>query len=740
MVVSRGRRPLVAAVVALGSLTGVLVGGSPAGASGPATVTFSAPGDQSWTVPAGVTSVTLSLAGGQGGLAYTRPSNVPGGQGAEVGATVAVSPGDVLAVTVAGAGHDSDTNSGGFGGGGNGAYRQGGGGGGASRVSVGNTLVAVAAGGGGGAVDSGDGGASSAPGTGSSGRAGGGGGGATLAAGGGGGAGGDGSTWPSCTSYASGAPGADGTSGRGGDGADGQVAGSHGGGGGGGGYFGGGGGGAGSICESRGIAGSGGGGGGGSSYVDAGASNVSVSQGVRSGDGLVTITFEDSVPPTADPTLTPAPNAAGWNDAPVRVDWGWTDAGAGVDPAACTQQSTAAAEGVLQLVALCSDQAGNTASDSVTVRIDTSDPTASISTPADGASYPVHQQVDAGYSCADSVSGIDTCTGTVPQGAALDTATVGVKAFTVTATDRAGNTSTSTVHYTVTAGPAAAITATAGQGQAATVGTTFATPLAAQVTDADGNPITAATVTWTVTTGSATFPGGQSTATAATDSTGVATAPDLRAGSAGGPITVQASTTGVADPATYQLSAQQPPAITSADAATFTIGRDGHVTITTTGYPVPVISWTGPLPTGISFTDNGNGTATLAGTPAPGTAGTYPLTIDAENGVNDPTQTFTLKILDTTPSPNPNPSSSTELHPQRAAVHRNRRRTAAAARRAPPARRRAHPIRHPTPPKALDQGPCLVPLSRAVRVACLGPQRPRGRRRRASRTGAGRGS
>ena len=47
----------------------------------------------------------------------------------------------------------------------------------------------------------------------------------------------------------------------------------------------------------------------------------------------------------------------------------------------------------------------------------------------------------------------------------------------------------------------------------------------------------------------------------------------------------------------------------------------------------------------MSFTDNGDGTATLAGTPASGTWGSYPLTITASNGVSpDATQTFTLTV------------------------------------------------------------------------------------------------
>ena len=47
----------------------------------------------------------------------------------------------------------------------------------------------------------------------------------------------------------------------------------------------------------------------------------------------------------------------------------------------------------------------------------------------------------------------------------------------------------------------------------------------------------------------------------------------------------------------------------------------------------------------MTFVDNGDGTATLAGTPAAGTGGTYPLTITAANGVApNATQSFTLTV------------------------------------------------------------------------------------------------
>lgn len=78
-------------------------------------------------------------------------------------------------------------------------------------------------------------------------------------------------------------------------------------------------------------------------------------------------------------------------------------------------------------------------------------PTASVTTPADGASYTLGQVVNASYSCQDGAGGpgIRSCTGTVANGAAIDTSTVGVHSFSVTATSLDGLTATTTAHYTV---------------------------------------------------------------------------------------------------------------------------------------------------------------------------------------------------------------------------------------------------------------------------------------------------
>jgi hypothetical protein len=98
------------------------------------------------------------------------------------------------------------------------------------------------------------------------------------------------------------------------------------------------------------------------------------------------------------------------------------------------------------------DNAGNIESTKlIAFKADSDKPTANITRPADGASYKLGQFVKANYKCADkaSGSGIDTCVGTVPFDSPIDTTSVGDHSFTVTATDKAGNQTVKTVHYSV---------------------------------------------------------------------------------------------------------------------------------------------------------------------------------------------------------------------------------------------------------------------------------------------------
>lgn len=85
--------------------------------------------------------------------------------------------------------------------------------------------------------------------------------------------------------------------------------------------------------------------------------------------------------------------------------------------------------------------------------VDKTAPSISIGSPTDGEVLTQGQKVAASYSCADEAggSGVASCAGPVPSGGFLDSSTPGQKTFTVTASDKAGNTSSLTRTYTVSA-------------------------------------------------------------------------------------------------------------------------------------------------------------------------------------------------------------------------------------------------------------------------------------------------
>ncbi len=234
----------------------------------PGSETFTGVGTHSFEVPEGHHTVRVEAWGAQGG-------REGGGRGGRVRGDIEVTPGETLTVRVGGQATGPNGRIGGFNGGGNGGWdegprQDGGGGGGASDVRRGGDSlghrVLVAGGGGGGSVDEGS--LTGGTGGGNTGGAGGGerpGGGGTQTAGGVPGPGGN------AQGGASGQGGAGSNTG----GCGGAVRGN--GGGGGGGYFGGGGGG---TC---------GGGGGGSGFTAAGTQNVQMQNGVRTGNGHVTI-------------------------------------------------------------------------------------------------------------------------------------------------------------------------------------------------------------------------------------------------------------------------------------------------------------------------------------------------------------------------------------------------------------------------------------------------------------------
>ena len=102
----------------------------------------------------------------------------------------------------------------------------------------------------------------------------------------------------------------------------------------------------------------------------------------------------------------------------------------------------------------------------------------------------------------------------------------------------------------------------------------------------------------------------------------------------------------------FTLTVVEAPTITSDDNTTFTEGENGTFTVTTTGdSPISLSLSTDDLPAGVGFVDNGDGTATVSGTPFVGTASTYFPAFQACNNVDCVVQNFTLYVEPSSPSP-----------------------------------------------------------------------------------------
>jgi lysophospholipase L1-like esterase len=179
--------------------------------------------------------------------------------------------------------------------------------------------------------------------------------------------------------------------------------------------------------------------------------------------------FTDATPPEVRIDPDRPANAAGWYNDDVTITTAASDA-AGVrgyeqrvhgtngaaGPWAATigdagPQELISAEGTTYVEARALDVNGNLSGSEIrTVRIDRTAPQVHATAPADGAVFVQHQEVEAAFGCTDAGgSGVASCTGTVDDGELIDTATVGVKTFIVTAVDGAGNTTTETRSYEV---------------------------------------------------------------------------------------------------------------------------------------------------------------------------------------------------------------------------------------------------------------------------------------------------
>jgi hypothetical protein len=152
------------------------------------------------------------------------------------------------------------------------------------------------------------------------------------------------------------------------------------------------------------------------------------------------------VMPTVAPAIAGTLGQNGWYVTPVTLSWTVTGFPAPTTSGCGTVVQTDSKGATYTCTA--TNSAGS-ASQTVTIKQDTVAPTVTIKAPKNGKSYALNAKLDASYTCADATSGVATCVGTVADKGVINTSVAGTFKFTVNATDKAGNASTSTVTYKV---------------------------------------------------------------------------------------------------------------------------------------------------------------------------------------------------------------------------------------------------------------------------------------------------
>lgn len=154
----------------------------------------------------------------------------------------------------------------------------------------------------------------------------------------------------------------------------------------------------------------------------------------------------DDDPPSITASVSPQPNANGWNNSPVTVTFTCSDASMDVS---CPPPVTWDTQGANQIVSgTATDAAGQSATTTVTLNLDLTPPViTAVATPAPNSAGWNNTAVTVNFSCSDSLSGVAAC----PSPVTL--ANDGVSQVSGTAVDKAGNSSQTSAFVSVDTTP-----------------------------------------------------------------------------------------------------------------------------------------------------------------------------------------------------------------------------------------------------------------------------------------------
>ncbi|MCX6023782.1 MAG: putative Ig domain-containing protein, partial [Chloroflexi bacterium] len=348
------------------------------------------------------------------------------------------------------------------------------------------------------------------------------------------------------------------------------------------------------------------------------------------------ISYAVKVDRTAPAVMPPSPvNATSYSAAGVAVTYGTAsaaDGGSGLDGAVTCAPATGSVfpVGATQVTCSAKDLAGNTGNSVFAVNVTL------VAAPTVTGVSPAHGAPAGGTSV--TVAGTDFTGATAVTFGAAAAASFTVNSATqITAVSPAG---AGTAHIAVTTPAGASAASAADQFTynvapviTSTASATFAVgTVGSFAVTATGFPAPALSLAGTLPSGVSFTP-----ATGALSGTPAA-------GSGGNFALTLTASNGIDANATqsFTLTVNQAPAITSGVSVAFTAGAEGSFSVTATGFPAPTFSHTGALPSGVTLNA---ATGALSGTPAMGSAGTYPITITASNGVGTAaTQSFTLTV------------------------------------------------------------------------------------------------